>query len=473
VLNEVERPKSLEPRVRRTVTLTRSAAFSIACLFLLLSTLTVLWFSWAVRQATSDSPRLGQAARQFVLNASYAGGLTRQAIMDVWASATSIPYPLLIPRDEIRKTVHFPAPDDSGYLLLSHLSREANQAIVRLIRISDGKVVAKWQPNFAAIHDIQNLDSKYKGPVSKLRSRANDPKLLLNGDIVYSTDGVLVRQSSCGPNVWMADGLFHHSTEVAADGNIWASSINPNPFQDNLYLNKEVRDDALAEVSPDGKLLRNLSFSQILISNGYSGLLLGHSGEKFLSDPIHLNDIQPALSTTKYWEKGDLLVSARNLSTIFLYRPSTGKIFWSKTGPWINQHDVNFLSDTAISVFGNDVIQPLAVPPVFMNSGRSNRIYVYDFAQDSIATPGAELMAEQQVRTATEGRGQVLPDGGLFVEETNYGRLLRFRDGKLLWSLVNDYDEERVGMVSWSSYLTEDQAREPLAAIAAQHCGSH
>jgi hypothetical protein len=70
----------------------------------------------------------------------------------------------------------------------------------------------------------------------------------------------------------------------------------------------------------------------------------------------------------------------------------------------------------------------------------------------------------------TEGRAEILPDGGLFIEESNFGRHLRFTKDQLLWSRVNDYDEGRIGMVSWSRYLTQEALNKPLAAIAARHC---
>ena len=48
----------------------------------------------------------------------------------------------------------------------------------------------------------------------------------------------------------------------------------------------------------------------------------------YLDDGLHLNDIQPALTDSPYWKKGDLFLSLRHKSLILLYRPSTGKIIW-------------------------------------------------------------------------------------------------------------------------------------------------
>ena len=59
--------------------------------------------------------------------------------------------------------------------------------------------------------------------------------------------------------------------------------------------------------------------------------------------------------------------------------------------------------------------------------------------------------AAAKVRTATGGLAQLLPDGGLFVEETAKGRHLRFTPSQLLWSRINYFDAARIGAVELSS----------------------
>ena len=125
------------------------------------------------------------------------------------------------------------------------------------------------------------------------------------------------------------------------------------------------------------------------------------------------------------------------------------------------------------SIFGDDVIGRGPSEGEFLPPQDANQVYVYDFATDTVSTPFGTLLSEQHVRTVSEGRASVLPDGGLFVEETNYGRILRFSKDKLLWSYVNWYDSKRIGLVSWSRYLSAEEVREPLAAIAAQGCLAH
>src|SRR5690606_15593821 len=123
------------------------------------------------------------------------------------------------------------------------------------------------------------------------------------------------------------------------------------------------------------------SINEMLYENGYRGLLFGVGPLE--SDPVHLNDVQPALTSGPYWEKGDLLISLRNKSTVILFRPSTNKILWLRTGPWLYQHDADFIDDTRISIFGNNVIRNAD----FDFIDKHNEQYVYDFKNDSLSTP--------------------------------------------------------------------------------------
>jgi hypothetical protein len=263
---------------------------------------------------------------------------------------------------------------------------------------------------------------------------------------------------------------MHHSIELDQYGNIWTASVSQDGFAANAWLQSRVRDDAIANVSPDGHLIDRRSFARIMLDNGLQALLLGTSGFKLNEDPVHLNQIQVALQDSRYWLRGDLLISARHLSTVFLYRPSTGKILWHQTGPWMNQHSVDFVNDHQISVFDNNVIASAPPQHAFMTPGETNRLFLFDFNTSQLTQPFAKLLAQARPVTLTGGRARVLPDGGLFIEESNYGRHLRFTSDRLLWSRVNDYDERRIGVVSSSRYLTAAEAQGPIQALVARKC---
>ena len=58
------------------------------------------------------------------------------------------------------------------------------------------------------------------------------------------------------------------------------------------------------------------------------------------------------------------------------------------------------------------------------------------------------------MRTITQGRSQILPNGDLFIEETNYARTLYFNaDGSLRWTHVNRAESGNAYEVGWSRIL--------------------
>jgi len=366
----------------------------------------------------------------------------------------------------------FPAPEDQGYLLFSGIDPKAKQGVVKLIRISDGEEMARWQPDFSYINN-QITDKRWIPKGSWRNLRALHPFLLNDGDIIFNTLSALVRQSSCSPKPsWVLNEAVHHSNELDENGDaIWTPSISTDGFPGNMWLRNHIRGDALGHFSLDGKLLERRSFSNILINNGLAPLLMGTSGQVFDEDSIHINQITVAKSDSAYWKRGDLLISARSMSTIFLYRPSTDKILWHQTGPWMNQHSVYFVNDHQISVFSNNIVSGLPHKDrSFLTKKDINRVYIFDFKNNQASQPYEKLLSVARPVTLTEGRAQVLSDGGLFVEETNYGRMLRFSKDALLWSRINDYDEKRIGILSWSKYLSAEEVRAPLKALAEKDC---
>lgn len=451
----------------------------LSSMMLMVLIVAVLGTASIVGQVYSDVGDFTEAKSGMVVALAEFPALVRTAAQEVRSGFEGEPLPLLMDRKAnerpywVRK---FPVSADTGYLLFSGVDAAVKQADVQLIRISDGVVVAQWKPDWHTIME-QTTAKKFARVGSVYNAMAVNPILLADGDIVFShTGSSLVRMGPCGSKpVWLLNEAAHHSVELDEnDASIWVPSISQSGFSDNLWLQERVRDDALAHVSLDGRMLESLSFVRILRQNGLQALLMGISGEGINDDPIHLNEIKVARQDSKYWKRGDLLVSSRHLSTVFIYRTSTNKIIWYQTGPWINQHSVDFIDNHRISVFNNNVIGGPIIHKerLFMKPTDINQVMVYDFDTKQVSQPYAQLLAEARPRSWSQGRARILPDGGLFLEETNQGRNLRFTKNSLLWSRVNDYDDTRIGAVAWSRYLTAEEASIPLRALAKRKCPS-
>ncbi len=177
--------------------------------------------------------------------------------------------------------------------------------------------------------------------VTNDRFRSIHPMLVDNGNLFikdhYSPSAMV---DWCRHVVWRAERIHHHATELDSDGNIWVPGVQAP--QNVRYTKSGSFDDQIVQLSPAGDVLNSWSIAEILIDNGYDWLVGGMRIYEDV-DPLHLNDIQPVLQDGKFWKKGDLFLSIRRRSTIFQFRPSTGRIVWLQTGPWYYQHDVDIL----------------------------------------------------------------------------------------------------------------------------------
>jgi len=348
---------------------------------------------------------------------------------------------------------------DEGYLLLSSYDADKEQGTVQLIQINTQKTLHEWVPDIDHLNELNVLSEVYSDDYTAASNFRLMSPLPVNGTrLVFNNGSGLFGMNLCGENDMFTDGSFHHSNELDHEGNIWTPSIvYPHSFE---QLNN-FRDDSIAKISPSGEVLFSKSIAEILVENGYRGLLAASSSGH--NDPIHLNDIQPALSDSEFWHKGDLLLSLRNASTAMLYRPSTNKILWLKTGPWMFQHDVNFVDDHTISVFGNNIL----FGNVLFDG--QNSVYFYDFKTNKVSEPYREIMKEMEVKTVNEGRGTPLSDGDLFIDESKEGRILRVSPDAVKWEYVGRVDKA-ISMSSWSRYLTPQEAAPMIEQLKSSSC---
>lgn len=384
-------------------------------------------------------------------------------VKEITVNVTGYPQLQLLAKDDFPEHHGLKIRDDyvdSGYLLLAGLDSELNEHSVKLIKLSNGETVHRWRLNYDEIFkNTLRRAGSYILP-NKNRCRMLHPLLLDDGSIIFNVQaGPLVRIDSCSRHMWTNNRHFHHSLEKDHEGNIWAPTvIYPSSYEKKKFHAKHT-DDAIAKLNPEGEILEVWSLTKILERNGYAGLLFGV--RKYEKDLLHLNDITPALKDGEFWKKGDLLLSIRHISSIALYRPSSDKIIWLQTGPWLNQHDANFLDDTKISVFGNDLIRDIGL----YNENDISNVYIYDLRTQKLETPYTEIITQVAMRSPEEGRSKVLLNGDVFIEETMRGRLLRLSPNQVRWSYVNRYNQSKIGLISWSRYLNAKEVEKILPKL--------
>ena len=349
---------------------------------------------------------------------------------------------------------------DDEALLLARFDGDENRSVVEIMDLDNGAILHRYAPDIRALNAMSKETPVEAGPNAY---RIGHPYLTEDGGLIFhGFTSPLYKIDVCSNIIWTIDRLFHHSLEKDAGGNFWAASWFRPPT--TPYTPPDGRDPTIVQISPDGKILFEKSIHQILIENSLQHMV--YPGGRYTRDPTHLNDVQPAMFDGPYWRRGDLFVSLRNRSTVLLYRPSTNKVLWVHNGPWMMQHDVDIISDHQIAVFNNNAAGFEWGAGVLGN----NDTIIYDFATEELKSPFSEGYKDNEIRTPTEGRSEILADGELFVEESNYGRLLKMSAaGDLTWQYVNRASDGRLYVVNWSRYIDAELA-DKTAALAKQKC---
>ena len=156
--------------------------------------------------------------------------------------------------------------------------------------------------------------------------RMHHPLLLEDKSVVsFITNRTpLFRLDSASNVVWRQDSLsFHHALNPDADGHLWVCAMQWERGGRHIgyrgrYVmgNKTVQflDNSVARIDAvTGHILEVHSMVEVLQANGLDHLVL-RSGDA--QDPLHLNDVEPALTGSDHFARGDLFLSFRNLQCV-------------------------------------------------------------------------------------------------------------------------------------------------------------
>lgn len=439
-------------------------------LTILVGILITLAFGVLVRQEIEGITKKGNIDISSLSKpAAYIARLPEQLLREIFSNPNKINKSWSAKRDLFDQNGFDGTPNsEKSYLLLARYNGDLHRGIVELVDLTNFTVLHAWNPDIDAFNDLIEQVDEFEFLVrdaNNKRQQLIHPKLTKDGGLLFNAF-IIRKIDACSNLVFQnTHDRFHHSIETDIDGNIWVPS---RIYPQSLPIEKVGRevegflDDAIVKLSPDGEVLFEKSVSQIFINNGLEYLLFQVGDMQFFDDPIHLNDIQPVDYKGEFWEKGDVFISIRNQSMVLLYRPSTNEIIWKGTGQFFYQHDVDILDNHRISIFNNNTKNFVDGNVVDGN----NEVIIYDFKTNTYSTYFKDSLIENDVRTSTQGRSEILPNGDLIIEETNYGRTLYFNaDGSLRWSHVNRAEDGSIYYIGWSRILHTNEDIETVKKL--------
>ena len=338
----------------------------------------------------------------------------------------------------------------NALLVLPRYDHHLSRSIVEIIDLYDFKVLHTYKHDIDEMNkQVQNIKEFPRINIDNapIRFRYMHPVILKDGSLISDSSGPLFKIDLCSNLLWINDEeVFHHSKELNHENDIWSVGyLNPTSRLMKNIIFKDVNDDAIIKINTDGKIIYKKSVNEILIENK-KGDMVNRLGLN--NDPIHINDIEPALFNSKYWNKGDVFISSRFLSAIIHFRPSTNEVINFLTGPFSQQHDVDIISDKEISIFNNNN---------FISHEEYSEIIIYDFEKKEYKKMFNDQLLKENFKTYSEGLSHIFEDGSLIVEEQNHGRLILFnKEGYKEWEFVNKDINGDIGITHWIRVIEDE-----------------
>lgn len=285
-------------------------------------------------------------------------------------------------------------------------------------------------------------------------------ELLPNGDLLVIDKGTqLIRLNVKSELLWAYKGRPHHALDV---------------FEEKIYvldrseaIRPEIDEarptliDYISILGLDGIEVERVSILDLLLSSPYAFLLpsldpSAREGDKREHlhlpggeslDILHTNHIElfdgRHADRSPIFERGNVLLSLRNLNAILILDKSMREILWLwGPGNLIFQHHPQLLDNGNLLIFdnGNERSRILEIDPV-------NLDIVWSYEAD-------DFFSEAR------GSAQRLPNGNTLITESDSGWVFEVdREGRIVWSFANpDVDESgnRGAIYRMTRYAPED-----------------
>lgn len=248
-----------------------------------------------------------------------------------------------------------------------YMSKCPDFGCIAWISDREGNVLHKWEIDPAAITEGA---TGFDNGLSPYDIRAVGTRLVDDGGLLVTFHTrnsfpyvVGIAKLDADSNlVWKRLDGAHHWFDTDAAGNIYVPYDQPvenrEYYSGTAILEKCPLDryhgGGIAVLDRNGQLLRSFNVTELLVRNGFPGLLYSL---RDACDPHHVNSVEyltaEMASTVPGAAAGDLLVSFRENNMIAILDSRTGEIHRAIVGKTTAQHSPKLLHDGTIAVFDN------------------------------------------------------------------------------------------------------------------------
>jgi len=256
-------------------------------------------------------------------------------------------------------------------------------------------------------------------------------ELLPDGSVLAALkDDSIVKLDRASNPVWAVPLRAHHDVWVGDGGDIWALT-HEKRIVPGIHPALPIEADSVVVLSADGKKKREISVLELLVRSGYGYLLPRLSGIPAppgldALEVFHTNHVEPfdgrLAVLSPLFEKGNFLLSMRNLNAVAIVSGASGRIVWLwGPGNLSYQHHPRLLDNGHVLIFDNGTkrSQIVEVDP------KTNEV-VWRYA------PPSGFFSEIQ------GAVQRLGNGNTLITESGAGWVREIdREGSVVWQFAN------------------------------------
>jgi hypothetical protein len=282
----------------------------------------------------------------------------------------------------------------------------------------DGEVLHQWSYPIAQLWP----DDEFAPPYFRRTH------LFENGDLLAIFEPVGIFKLDKDSNlIWSNHNGAHHDLSVREDGTMYVLTQRLHAV---FWLTDygAVIDDAIAQLSPEGEFLREVSILECFRNSRYSAYL---ERTKPAGDVLHTNALKYIdgrhADRSPIFRRGNFLVSLRDIDVVAIVDIEAQDVVWAISGMWFRQHEPTLLENGNLMLFDNKG-----------NDGKSKVIELDPLTQEVIWTYGQA--EDEPLESSTCGLAARLPNGNTLITESNNGRAFEVTpQNDIVWEFVSPH----------------------------------